>query len=69
VAGFSGPRWARERFEIVVAGNVAKFGTHPDLREYLLGTGRRVPVEASPDDAVWGSGFSASHPDASRPDR
>lgn len=69
VAGFDGQRWARERFEIVVAGSVAKFGAHPVLRDYLLGTGERVLVEASPEDAVWGIGLAASHPDAAVPER
>jgi ribA/ribD-fused uncharacterized protein len=40
----------------VVAGNVAKFGAHPGRRAFLLGTGERVLVEASPADRVWGIG-------------
>lgn len=69
VAGFSSPRWAENRFDCVVAGNLAKFTAHPDLRRYLLGTGEKVLVEASPDDAVWGIGLAAAHSDARRPDR
>ncbi len=69
VAGFDSARWVDERFDVVVAGNVAKFAAHPELLDYLLGTGDRVLVEASPDDAVWGIGIAASHPDARRPER
>lgn len=69
VAGFDAPRWEAHRFDIVVEGNVAKFGAHDDLRRYLLGTGDRVLVEASPYDAVWGIGLAADHPDARHPDR
>jgi ribA/ribD-fused uncharacterized protein len=56
VRGFSEQRWAERRFEAVVTGNLAEFGQHPELREFLLGTGERVLVEASPHDRIWGSG-------------
>src|SRR5579859_5780851 len=48
VRSFDEERWAAERFELVVTGNLAKFGQHPELAEFLLGTGERVLVEASP---------------------
>lgn len=67
VRGFDEARWAASRFELVVAGNVAKFGQDPALRDYLLATGRRVLVEASPRDRVWGIGMSASHDHATDP--
>jgi ribA/ribD-fused uncharacterized protein len=69
VRGFDAQVWARERFGIVVDGSVAKFGSDPALRDYLLSTGQRTLVEASPDDAVWGIGLPAEHPDARSPDR
>jgi len=69
VAGFDRGLWERHRFDIVVAGNVAKFGQHPDLRQYLLGTGDRVLVEASPVDRIWGIGLAADHPHATDPAR
>ncbi len=59
VRGFDQAVWERERFGIVVAGSVAKFGQDDALRAYLLSTGQRVLVEASPVDAVWGIGLSA----------
>ena len=37
----------------------AKFGQNPALRDFLLGTGDRVLVEASPLDRVWGIGLAA----------
>ncbi|MCP3804843.1 NADAR family protein [Allokutzneria sp. A3M-2-11 16] len=69
VADFDAAVWERERYDIVVAGNTAKFGAHADLRRFLVGTGDRVLVEASPRDAVWGIGLAADHPDASFPER
>jgi ribA/ribD-fused uncharacterized protein len=59
VRGFDSEVWDREAFAIVVQGNRAKFGQHPDLVGYLLSTAPRVLVEASPMDRVWGIGLAA----------
>lgn len=67
VASFDEGRWNQHRFEIVVAGNTAKFDQHPDLREYLLATRRRILVEASPVDRIWGIGLAQDDPRAERP--
>ncbi|SER78940.1 hypothetical protein SAMN05216188_115198 [Lentzea xinjiangensis] len=67
VSGFSEPVWAAARLEVVVEGNLAKFGQDPALRSYLLSTGSRVLVEASPQDRVWGIGLAASDPRAADP--
>ncbi|MEU5694091.1 NADAR family protein [Actinosynnema sp. NPDC020468] len=67
VRGFEEPAWVAARFDVVVAGNRAKFAAHPDLREFLLGTGSRVLVEASPLDRVWGIGLAADDPRADDP--
>jgi ribA/ribD-fused uncharacterized protein len=69
VRGFDEQRWAEHRFEVVVAGNMAKFGQHPELRGYLAGTGSRVLVEASPRDRVWGIGLAADDERAGSPER
>ncbi len=59
VRGFDEAAWARERSRIVTEGSVAKFGQHDELRRFLIGTGDRVLVEASPLDRVWGIGVAA----------
>jgi ribA/ribD-fused uncharacterized protein len=59
--------WDEHRYDIVVAGNLAKFDQHPELGAYLLGTGERVLVEASPVDRIWGIGLAADNPRASDP--
>jgi ribA/ribD-fused uncharacterized protein len=69
VRGFDEDLWARERFRIVVEGSVHKFAAHPELREFLLGTGERVLVEASPVDRVWGIGLAADDEAAADPER
>ena len=68
VRGFDEQRWADRRFDLVVAGNLAKFGQHRDLRDFLLGTGRTVLVEASPRDEIWGIGLAADDDRAASPE-
>lgn len=69
VRGFDEAVWERERFGIVVEGSVRKFAAHPELRGFLLATGDRVLVEASPVDRVWGIGLAADDERASDPQR
>ncbi|WP_307078998.1 NADAR family protein [Streptomyces canus] len=69
VRGFDERTWRRERFGIVVEGSVHKFAAHADLREFLLNTGDRVLVEASPVDRVWGIGLAADDEAAGDPER
>lgn len=68
VQEFEEQTWDRERFRIVVAGSVHKFSSHPDLLAFLLGTGDRILVEASPLDRVWGIGLTADDPRAQEPE-
>ena len=67
VLDFDDTVWERERFEIVARGNTHKFAAHPDMREFLLRTGSRVLVEASPRDRVWGIGMGARNENAENP--
>ena len=69
VGGFDEKTWAAARFDLVVAGNLAKFRQHPDLAAFLRATAGKVLVEASPRDWIWGIGMGASHPEARRPSR
>lgn len=67
VRGFDATVWERERYGLVVAGSVHKFGQNPELGGFLLGTGDRVLVEASPTDRIWGIGLAADDPRAEDP--
>ncbi len=69
VRGFDEETWQRERFGIVVEGSVHKFASDAGLRAFLLGTGTRVLVEASPMDRVWGIGLAADDEAAMDPQR
>ena len=67
VQGFDPAVWEKEKFNLVLQGNLHKFSSHPGLKEFLLKTGNQVLVEASPMDTVWGIGLAADHPDAENP--
>ncbi|MGW4033593.1 NADAR family protein [Streptomyces sp. NPDC004838] len=69
VRGFDEAVWERERFAVVRSGSVHKFSQHEELKAFLLGTGDRVLVEASPMDRVWGIGLAADDERARDPER
>ncbi|SES06544.1 hypothetical protein SAMN04487983_10302 [Streptomyces sp. yr375] len=69
VRDFDEATWERERLRIVVEGSTHKFASDPALRAFLLATGQRVLVEASPTDRVWGIGLAADDEAAMNPER
>lgn len=58
VLGFDEQTWIANRYGIVVEGNVHKFNQHPQFASFLKNTNKRVLVEASPVDKIWGIGLS-----------
>ncbi|MFF1421954.1 NADAR family protein [Streptomyces sp. NPDC058280] len=69
VRDFDETVWERERHGIVVEGSVHKFGQDAGLRGFLLTTGDRILVEASPRDRIWGIGLAADDERAQDPAR
>lgn len=69
VRGFDEDAWTAARYDIVIAGTLAKFTQHPDLADILTRTGTQVLAEASPFDRIWGIGMAASNPAATQPSR
>lgn len=67
VEGFDQKVWEANRFEIVVRGNLSKFSQNKNLKEFLIKTNKRVLVEASPVDPIWGIGIAEDHNNASNP--
>lgn len=67
IRNFDESIWNEHKFDIVVAGNVAKFSQNPELREYLLSIGDAIPVEASPYDGIWGVKLGIESPDIHNP--
>ena len=48
------------RDQIVFDGNYLKYSPHQLLHKLLLDTGSKLLVEASPEDRIWGIGYSAA---------
>ena len=67
VIGYDDALWVQHRFEIVKQGNYLKFSQNEPLKTFLMQTGDRVLVEASPVDGIWGIGMVAENPDAVNP--
>lgn len=58
IKNFNESIWDESKFNIVVSTNMEKFKQNPELRKFLLDTGEKILVEASPHDTVWGIGLS-----------
>jgi ribA/ribD-fused uncharacterized protein len=69
VAHFEANKWDQHKFQLVVEGNWHKFSQHAELKGFLLETGNRVLVEASPVDRIWGIGMANDHPDVENPSK
>ncbi len=67
VSGYDDSVWASVRQQISVRGNLEKFRQNHDLKDYLVSTGDRILVEASPKDILWGIGLDEFSPEASNP--
>ena len=69
VIGFNEAEWIKRRFEIVVKANIEKFNQNTELKEFLLNTGNRVLVEASPVDKIWGVGLAEDNEAIDNPNK
>ena len=58
VRGFDERVWNKFKYTIVLLGNWHKFNQNRDLQAFLLSTGDKVLVEASPYDTIWGIGLA-----------
>ncbi len=67
VKNFDAKKWAAQSMDIVTAGNRHKFSQHEDLKQFLLYTGNKIIVEASPADFTWGIGLQQDAAEASNP--
>ncbi len=67
VENFNSDIWNSHRFQIVVNGNYAKFSQNLALKEFLIQTKKRVLVEASPVDPIWGIGMAEDNEVSTNP--
>lgn len=69
VKNFDKAVWGKRKENIVRNGNFEKFMQNSALRSFLLSTGDKVLVEASPTDRVLGIGLGKNNPDALDPQK
>ncbi|OUM58393.1 hypothetical protein PIROE2DRAFT_67755 [Piromyces sp. E2] len=62
VKNFNEKKWNENKTKIVVKGNLLKFSQNEDLKKFLIGTGNKILVEASPYDRIWGIGLKEDNP-------
>ncbi|GAA6138020.1 NADAR family protein [Arenicella sp. 4NH20-0111] len=67
VKGFDQVVWNENKFDLVVKANLAKFSSNDELKAFLISTGKRVLVEASPVDKIWGIGLAEDNDAAQNP--
>ncbi len=67
VKGFNAKVWDEHKHGIVKEANLLKFSQHTPLRDFLIKTGSRILVEASPLDNIWGIGLAQDDPRAKNP--
>lgn len=67
VKNFKQEVWDDVKRTIVDVGNMAKFSQNEHLLDFLLSTGDKILVEASPYDTIWGIGLRASDAEAQDP--
>ena len=67
VRGFDAKVWDEIKFSVVLNASYLKFSQNAPLREFLLQTGSKILVEASPVDKIWGIGLGASDENAQNP--
>lgn len=67
VKGFDEAIWNEHKFSLILAGNISKFTSTPELQDFLLATGDDILVEASPYDRIWGIGLAAEDERAQDP--
>lgn len=62
VRKFNGAIWEAKREDYVYICKLAQFRQNPDMADFLIATGTKMLVEASPTDNIWGAGLDAGSP-------
>ncbi len=60
VRNYNDVEWSKIRYKIMLDGLRLKFNQNNEIKQKLLGTGKKMIFEASKYDKIWGIGFYAS---------
>lgn len=58
VKNYDDKKWNEIRYGVMIDGLRHKFNQNETLKQYLLKTGNKIIVEASPVDTIWGVGLA-----------
>lgn len=67
VKNFDPQIWDEHKYEIVRKGNLLKFSQNEKIKKFLLSTGKKILVETSPYDKIWGIGMLETDQRAENP--
>ncbi|UKB79710.1 NADAR family protein [Chryseobacterium sp. MEBOG07] len=67
VKNFDPTIWDEHKYEMVTQGNLLKFSQNQYFKDFLLSTGDKILVEASPYDRIWGIGMQETDTRAQNP--
>ncbi|AZA81351.1 DUF1768 domain-containing protein [Chryseobacterium lactis] len=67
VKNFDPKKWDEYKYQIVKNGNLLKFSQNQKFKDFLLSTGDKILVEASPYDKIWGIGMLETDTRADNP--
>lgn len=67
IRNFNPEIWDEHKYQIVKHGNLLKFSQNEQFKEFLLSTGEKILVEASPYDTIWGIGMLETDAKAANP--
>ena len=67
VKNFDPQLWDEHKYGIVRKGNLLKFSQNENIKKFLLSTGKKILVEASPYDKIWGIGMLETDQRAENP--
>ena len=67
ITGFIEEKWNQHKYQFVLNANLAKFSQNPLLKDFILSTGSKILIEASPYDKIWEIGMSASDENVTNP--
>lgn len=67
VRNFNQELWDKAKYAIVLNANYFKFSQNKAMRDFLLNTGDKILVEASPLDTIWGIGLGEENEKSHNP--
>jgi ribA/ribD-fused uncharacterized protein len=67
VKNFDAAVWDKHKYQVVTQASILKFSQNLELKNFLINTGNKIIVEASPRDLIWGIGLGENNPKSQDP--